>query len=718
MLESIPGVDGAVVNIATNQAIITIDESRITYEQIGVDLGKSGYALMDANTDPGVKEAKVLRSRLLIMVPATIFSSVEMIWHMLAERNIVAQIPAVLMYFLQFAIPLLALAIFSMVREKYWRAITGALKGRRANMDTLVGTGVIAALLYSLVADVISFFGHEHAMGHMRHYDAVIVVLTFVTLGKFLEQQSKYRAARSVRSLVGLQMKTAFIVRDSGVEEINIGEIKLGDVLQVKPGGKIPVDGAVFEGEPYVDESMLTGEPVPVEKSKGYLVFAGTVNTTRTFTFTALKIGEDTLLSRVIRSVEDALLSRAKIQATVDKVAMIFVPVVFSIAVLALITWVVLGILSGQTMLFALRGLNAFVSVLVIACPCALGLATPTAILVGVGKCAKSGILVRDVEALEVLAWTNVFAVDKTGTVTEGKPSVISFEVVSGTSLHALALAQALEASSEHPLAHAILSYAGAQEVAPLEASEVHAIVGKGISGVVLGEKYFLGNERLMDELGISLSASAKESAPGATRMYLSSENTLIAIIAVADAIKNEARRAVSALHAMGARVVMLSGDAPDVVQFVAQQVGIDEAHGGLLPADKQVIITAMQKSGLTVAMTGDGINDAPALAQADVGIAMSTGTDVAIESAGLTLLRGDIMKLARAKMLATFTVRAIKQNLFLAFVYNVIAIPAAVGLFFPVTGMMLSPMVAAAAMSLSSVSVVLNALRIAIKRV
>jgi Cu2+-exporting ATPase/Cu+-exporting ATPase len=547
-----------------------------------------------------------------------------------------------------------------------------------------------------------------------------IVVVAFITLGKYLETASKLKTGDAIEKLLNLQAKTALVIRDGAETEIPITEVLHGDLVVVKPAGKIPVDGIVTEGSSYVDESMVSGEPMPVQKNVGSTVIAGTLNTSGSFTFTAKKVGSETMLAQIISMVEEAQGSKAPIQGLADKISSVFVPVVLALAVVTLGVWLVVGtryLGFSQALSF---GLVSFVGILVIACPCALGLATPTAIIVGVGKGAKEGILIKDAATLEKLHKVNVVVVDKTGTVTKGKPELVAIKNTSTKKDDELiSILASLEKKSEHPLAQAIIAYAAARTLSLPSIDHFEALKGKGITGVIDGQKYYAGNTKLVEELGLSFDVSllSTETREGKTPVLLATPEKVLGIIFIADTIKTEAKEAVARLRALGIRVVMLTGDNKNTAHYIAEQAGVDEVVAEVLPEDKLKKIKELQQHGSIVAMAGDGVNDAPALAQADVGIAMATGTDVAIESAGITMLHGDISKLVKAIQLSKMTMRGIKQNLFWAFIYNIIGIPLAAGVFYPIFGWLLNPVFAGLAMAFSSVSVVANSLRIKTKK-
>lgn len=539
------------------------------------------------------------------------------------------------------------------------------------------------------------------------------MILILVLVGQVMELTARDRTGDAIRALMDLAPKTARRVTDAGEEDVPLDAVKAGDRLRVRPGESVPVDGTVAEGRSSVDESMITGEPVPVEKTEGDAVTGGTLNKTGSFVMTAEAVGSDTVLSRIVAMVAQAQRSRAPIQAVADRVAGYFVPAVIGIAVLAFILWLAFG--PSPALGYAVV---AAVSVLIIACPCALGLATPMSIMVATGRGAQAGVLIRDAEALERFAKVDVLVVDKTGTLTEGRPSLTDVVALGDhDEIRVLALAAALERGSEHPLAEAILSGAEERGTPRLEATDFDAVTGKGVRGTVDGLAGALGNARLMDDLGIdhaeieSLIAGLQDD--GKTAMLLGVDGQLAGIVAVADRIKETTPGAIRDLHEAGLRIVMATGDSLRAAEAVARELGIDEVRAGVSPEDKAALVEELKGNGLSVAMAGDGVNDAPALAAADVGIAMGTGADVAVESAGVTLVKGDLRGIVRARVLAQATMRHIRENLFFAFVYNSAGVPVAAGILFPFFGVLLSPMIAAAAMSLSSVSVIGNSLRL-----
>ena len=589
---------------------------------------------------------------------------------------------------------------------------------RSLNMFTLIAMGVGAAYAFSVVATIapgIFPAGFRDAAGHVEvYYEAAAVIVILVLLGQLLELRARERTGDAIRALLDLAPKTARIIRPDGrEEEIPLENVQVGDRLRIRPGDKVAVDGVVVEGHSSIDESMLTGEPVPVEKAGGDPVTGATINGTGTLVIEARRVGADTMLSQIVEMVAEAQRSRAPIQKLADLVAAYFVPAVVIVAVTAFVAWSNLG--PAPAMAYALV---AAVSVLIIACPCALGLATPMSIMTATGRGAQAGVLIRNAESLERFAGVGTLIIDKTGTLTEGKPKLVAVVPEAGMDeARLLRLAASLERGSEHPLAEAIVGGAEDRGVALSSVESFEAVTGKGVKGLVEGKPVALGNAKLLVDLGLD-SIRAGEMADehrdrGETVMFVVVEGRLAGLVSVADPVKDTTPQALEALHAEGLRIVMVTGDNERTANAVASRLGIDEIRAGILPEDKARIIKELQAGGVRVAMAGDGVNDAPALAQADVGVAMGTGADVAIESAGFTLVKGDLNGIVRARRLAHATMRNIRQNLFFAFIYNSAGVPIAAGVLYPFLGVLLSPIIAAAAMSLSSVSVVSNALRL-----
>jgi Cu+-exporting ATPase len=593
-----------------------------------------------------------------------------------------------------------------------------SLVHRSPNMWTLIAIGVGTAFLYSVAATLApglfppQFRGHHGTVPVYFEASAVIVALVF--LGQVLELKARERTGSAIRALLDLAPKTARRIADDGSEaDVPLAEVKTGDRLRIRPGDAVPVDGTVTEGRSSVDESMITGEPLPIEKTEGAPLTGGTLNRNGSLVMRAETVGADTVLSRIVAMVATAQRSRAPIQGMADRVAAWFVPAVVASAILAFIVWSLIG--PEPAMVF---GLVSAVSVLIIACPCALGLATPMSIMTATGRGAQAGVLIRDAEALERFAGVDTLIVDKTGTLTEGKPTLTDVVAAPGFGEdEVLALAASLERGSEHPLAEAIVGGAEARGATLSQAGDFEATTGKGVSGTVGGRRVLLGNAAMMAGAGMDVSSLATRAdalaGDGKTAMFVAVDGRAAGLVAVADAIKATTAEAIRALHASGLSIIMATGDSERTARAVAARLGIDDVRAGLLPEGKQALIAELQSRGAKVAMAGDGVNDAPALASADVGIAMGTGADVAMESAGITLVKGDLVGIVRARRLARATIRNIKQNLFFAFVYNALGVPIAAGVLYPVFGTLLSPMFAAAAMSLSSVSVIGNALRL-----
>ena len=592
-----------------------------------------------------------------------------------------------------------------------------SIKTLRFNMFTLIGIGAAAAWLFSVVALCIPDSLPEQFKEHGSvplYFEATTVILTLVVLGQLLEANAHGRTQEAVRMLLQLAPNTAIkLVGDKEVE-VSVEEVTKGDHLRVRPGAKIPVDGRIIEGEAIIDESMITGEPLPVEKQVGAAISAGTINGAHTFVMQAEKVGKDTLLSQIVTMVQQATSSRAPIQKLADRIAAYFVPMVVAVSVLTFILWVVFA--KEHAYEYAL--INA-IAVLIIACPCALGLATPVSVMVGVTKGARQGILIKNAEALERMKQVDTLIIDKTGTLTEGKPSVsklIPFADYSEQAL--LPILYGINKDSEHPLAKATNTYAAQQGATPLAMTGFKALAGRGVTATYEGKNYYFGNDRLMQEIGATLTEAQRNQVSevqhkGQTLSFLAIEKEVIAAVAITDKVKDTAAEAIKALQAQGITVVMLTGDNPTTAQAVAEQIGLTHYKAGMLPQDKQQEVQRLQAEGKVVAMAGDGINDAPALAQAHVGIAMGTGTDIAIESGQITLVKGDLGGIVKARALSEAVVKNIRENLFFALIYNTVGIPIAAGVLYPFFGILLSPMLAALAMSFSSVSVIANALRL-----
>ena len=739
--KKVEGVHSAEVNYGTERAKVSFDPSKTSPHDLSKHIEPLGYSLevpetanemgmsesehaahLGLNQSKKEKLAEVsdMRTKVLSAIPLAVFAAFVMGWDILAEYSIVPAMSYTLKEFFHHLLPIFATYILFVVGKPYLLGFYRFLRYGKANMDTLIGIGTVAAFLYSFTVSALEDVLSPFINVEYQYYDVTIVVITFIALGKYLEAKSKIKTGDAIEKLLNLQAKTALVVRDGKEVEISVNDVKHGDFIIVKPGAKIPVDGVITEGASFVDESMVTGEPMPAQKKIGDNVVSGTINTSGSFTFKATKVGSETLLAQIIKMVEDAQGSKAPIQALADKISAIFVPIVLVIAFLSLGTWLIVGsqyLGFSQALSF---GLVSFVGILVIACPCALGLATPTAIIVGVGKGAKEGILIKDAATLEKLHKVNTVVVDKTGTITKGKPTLVDIQNLSSLKDDELvSILASLEKKSEHPIAHAIVNYAQEKNISISDVFNFEGIQGKGLKGEIGDTEYFAGNAKLVSDLKISFDAGKldKFTLQGKTPVILATKEKVLGFVMVADEIKEESVDAIKNLHALGIKVVMLTGDDEKAAKYIGSLVGIDDVVAHVLPQDKLEKIKELQSQGRIVAMAGDGVNDAPALAQADVGIAMGTGTDVAIESAGITLLGGDISKLVKAIKLSKITMRGIKQNLFWAFIYNVVGIPLAAGAFYPIFGWLLNPIFAGFAMAMSSVSVVSNSLRIKAKK-
>ena len=742
------GVHSAEANYGNESVKVSFDELKITPENLSKKIEPLGYSLfldedkmenMSASAmgmspeehrahtglcqskKEKLKEISDMRTKVWIAIPMAILSAVMMIWQILAQYGYMQEISLTVSEFFHHLMPLMATYVLFVIGQPYLLGVYRFFRYGKANMDTLIGIGTSAAYIYSFIVSAFeeTLLKNFPNVG-VTYFDVTIIVITFITLGKYLEARSKLKTGDAIEKLLNLQAKNALVVRDGKEVEISIDQVLHGDIIIIKPGAKIPVDGIVTEGESYIDESMVTGEPMPTQKKVGDTIVAGTINTTGSLNFKATKVGSETLLAHIVKMVEEAQGSKAPIQAMADKISSIFVPIVLIIAFISLGLWLLLGSGSlGISQAFSF-GLICFVGVLVIACPCALGLATPTAIIVGVGKGAKEGILIKDAATLEKLHKVDTVVVDKTGTITVGKPTLVNMENFSDLKdLEFISIIASLENKSEHPIAHAILSYAKEQNIKLQDVKDFESIKGKGLKGFVNNIEYFVGNGKLIDDLKIKLDRNLIEKymLEGKTPVILATREKVFGFVMVADEVKKESLQAVKDLHRLGIKVIMLTGDEEKTAHYIAKAVGIDEVVPHAMPEDKIDKVKELQAEGKIVAMVGDGVNDAPALAQADVSIAMGTGTDVAIESAGITLLNGDISKLVKAIKLSKMTMRGIKQNLFWAFFYNIVGIPLAAGLFFPVFGWLLNPIFAGMAMALSSVSVVSSSLRIKAKK-
>ncbi|AOR24640.1 heavy metal translocating P-type ATPase [Clostridium taeniosporum] len=710
--KKLQGVEKSNVNFATEKLTISIDEDLIGYSDIKLAVEKAGYKLEKQNTiNENKKElnpANELINRFIVSAALTVPLLIISMGHMVGIH-----LPSIIdpmINPLNFALIQVALTFpVMLVGYKFYKIGIKNLFKLSPNMDSLISIGTLAAFLYGIFAIFnINQGNTEYAM-HL-YFESAAVILTLITLGKYLEAVSKGKTSQAIKALMGLAPKNATVIRNEKETIIPIEEVVVGDIILVKPGEKLPVDGEVIEGNTSIDESMLTGESIPVEKSVGDNVIGASINKTGFIKYKATKVGKDTALAQIVKLVEDAQGSKAPIAKLADIIASYFVPIVISLAIVSAVAWLI----AGESTIFAL---TIFISVLVIACPCALGLATPTAIMVGTGKGAENGVLIKGGEALETTYKLNTIVFDKTGTITEGKPKVTDILVNNITEDEALLLAASAEKGSEHPLGEAIVKEAEDRKLKLKEISNFNAIPGHGIE-VLIDEKHiFLGNKKLMKEKNVDISSleiqTERLSNEGKTPMYISINSELKGVIAVADTVKENSKKAIETLHSMGIKVAMITGDNKNTANSIAKQVGIDIVLAEVLPEDKANEVAKLQKDGDKVGMVGDGINDAPALAKADIGIAIGSGTDVAIESADIVLMKSDLMDVPTAIKLSKATIRNIKENLSWAFGYNILGIPVAMGILHIFGGPLLNPMIAAGAMSFSSVSVLLNALRL-----
>lgn len=725
-VSKINGVDSINVNFATEKAQVKFDETKVSISNMNKEIENLGYSFVEdkiaemdhsdnsINNSKEQKEKEILdmKSKMQFVLPISFLVFILMMWDITAKFWSVIPILPIPMDVFNVISMVLATVVLFWIGQPFLRGVGMFIRYRVANMDTLIGIGTLAAYIYSVIIVLLPELQIYFKLPEYTYFDVTIVVIGFIVLGKYLEAKSKLRTGEAIEKLIGLQAKTALIFLDGKEKEISISEVKIGDIIIVKPGSKIPVDGVIIEGYSSVDESMITGESIPVDKKVGDNVVGSTINKQGSFKFRTIKIGSDTFLSQVIKMVEDAQGSRAPIQAIADRISSVFIPIVLIIAFVSLVAWVIIG---GYTIGLSSAisyGLMSFVGVLVIACPCALGLATPTAIIVGVGKGAQNGILIKNAEALEILSKINTVVVDKTGTITKGKPEVTDVIVLDSNfdENKILKIAASVEKKSEHPLAEAIVNYSNDKKIILEEVLNFESLEGVGVKAKIGENTIYIHKPNGEEKKDTQIN---ELQAQGKTVIILEINSKKIGLIALADILKEETKEAIFNLHKKGIKVIMLTGDNHLTALYIAKQAGIDDVISEVLPQEKSGKIIELQNNGAIVAMVGDGVNDAPALAQANVGIAMGTGTDVAIESAGITLLGGDMSKLVKAIKLSKMTMRGIKQNLFFAFIYNIIGIPLAAGLFYPIFGWLLNPAFAGLAMAMSSVSVVGNSLRI-----
>lgn len=702
------GVESVSVNFATATAQIEFDADITDTSKLKAALQAVGYDL-DIDESEEVQEHldaiheeyyKSLKNKVI----GSVLFSIPLV--------IIAMTPALMhLQYANYLMWILATPVVLYFGKDFFLRAFKQLRNKTFSMDTLVSLSAGTAYLYSLFNTLYPQFWHSRGLNADVYFEAAAVVITFVLLGKLLEEKAKGNTSSSIKKLIGLQPKTVTTLNDDNSQtEIPISQVKVGNIILVKPGEKIAVDGYLVNGNSYVDESMITGEPIPIEKNAGDKVYSGTINQKGSFTFKAEKVGSSTLLAQIIKMVQDAQGSKAPVQKLVDKIAGIFVPVVVGIAIACFIIWMILGGDNAFT-----HALLSFITVLVIACPCALGLATPTAIMVGIGKGAENGILIKDAESLETIQKTDIVILDKTGTITEGKPTVTDIKWNTEESAELKDILYSIEKSSEHPLAESITHYLKST-ASYLNSIQIESITGQGIVGTYNNKKYFIGNEKLILSNNIMIDSDTNiwlknKHQEAKTVVLFSDQKSILACIAIADKIKHTSIEAVKQMQSEGIEVYMLTGDNAETAAAIAGEAGINKYYAGLSPIDKTEFVKNLQNKGKMVAMVGDGINDSAALAQANVGIAMGKGSDIAIETAKMTIISNDLTKIPQAIKLSRQTNRTVKQNLFWAFIYNLIAIPIAAGIFYPINGFLLNPMFAGAAMALSSISVVTNSI-------
>lgn len=702
------GVTSASVNFATETAQIEFDPKKTDTSKLKAALQGAGYDLEIEEGEASSEKLENLHEENYKALKKKVTGAIALCIPLV----IIGMTPALMhMEYSNWVMWLLSTPVVLYFGKDFFIRAYKQAKNRSFNMDTLVSLSAGTAYIYSVFNTLFPQFWHARGLHPDVYFEAAAVVIAFVMLGKLLEEKAKGNTSSSIKKLIGLQPKTVVIIgADGNQSEIPITQVQIGDIVLVKPGEKIAVDGKVIQGTSFVDESMITGEPIASEKKADDKVFAGTINQKGSFQFRAEKVGGSTLLAQIIQMVQEAQGSKAPMQKLVDKIAGIFVPIVIGIAILCFVVWMVAGGDNAFT-----HALLSFVTVLVIACPCALGLATPTAIMVGIGKGAENGILIKDAESLETIQKVDTVILDKTGTITEGKPQIVDIKWNVEPTEALKNVLFSIEKSSEHPLADAVSAYFS-KDAQYINNIQIESITGQGIMGTHEGSKYYIGNLKLISNANVSLDASTKEWIEkrlneANTVILFSNEHEVLSTIAIADKIKQTSIEAIDQLQKAGIEVYMLTGDNEQTARSIARQANIGHYQAGLLPADKTNFIKQMQAKGKIVAMVGDGINDSAALAQANVGIAMGQGSDIAIDTAKMTIISNDLTKIPQAIKLSKQTNRTIRENLFWAFIYNLIAIPIAAGVLYPFTGFLLNPMIAGAAMALSSISVVSNSI-------
>ncbi len=725
----LPGVDVVNVNYATEKVKITFDTEKVSFKKFNETILPYGYSLkskVNIKSEVGHEQLDMSeitpennssdhKKMVYFVLPITFATFFLMMWDILARTFSAIPSFPIPMNFFNIILMIVSSIVIFWIGKPFLEGIVRFILYRVANMDTLVGIGTLTAYLYSAIITLFPQVRTLIQVPDYTYFDVVIVVIGFVTLGKYLETRSKRHTGDAIKKLIGLQAKTATVIRNGKEMEIEVSEVVVGDVLIIKPGAKIPVDATITQGHTSIDESMITGESVPVDKKVGDSVIGATINKQGSITCKVAKVGTDTMLAQIIKMVDDAQGSKAPIQALADRISAIFVPIVLVIATLSLVLWVGVGtIFIGQSLAIS-YGILSFVGVLIIACPCALGLATPTAIIVGVGKGAENGILIKNAESFELLSKVNTVVLDKTGTLTKGTPEVVDIIVhdKSYTQDTLIRFAASVEKLSEHPLAQAIAQYALTRKIPHLQVTDFTALEGVGVKATVEGHKMYIHKPESNDS-----DKKLKElQQQGKTVVVVEIDGKNVGLVSLSDTVKDNAKSAIEKLHKMNVEVIMLTGDNTHAAHYIAKQLKIDKVIAEVLPAEKAGKIKELQSKGKVVAMAGDGINDAPALVQAEVGIAMATGTDVAIDSADITLIHGDISKISQVIDLSRSTMLTVKQNLFWAFIYNIVGIPVAAGLLYPMWGIVLNPIFAGLAMAFSSISVVSNSLRLKTKK-
>jgi P-type Cu+ transporter len=721
-ISKLPGVEKCDVNYATEKAMLTYDPAKVSIHSMNELIKPIGYSLqeeknngqmmgMDHSTHTGIGQSKeqklqelsVLTQKVQLAFPLALFSFTIMIWHGLSQINLVPHFFVAMNILNVFQFIIASIVLFG-TGQIYIQALLRFIQYRVANMETLVGLGIVSAYIYSSTMLLFPQIANLLNISEGLYFEATIVVTGFMLFGDYLVAKSKIQTGTALEKLIGLQAKTVLVLVDGKEVEMHIEALKVDDIFVVKPGSNIAVDGIILEGSSSIDESMITGESMPVDKKTGDVVVGSTINKYGFLTIKATKIGNDTMLARIIAMVEKAQGSRASVQNLADKIVEYFVPAVLVIAILSFVTWTFFGRVH--------IGFSTFIAVLVVACPCAMGLATPVAIIVAVGKAAEQGILIKNAESLQKLTTVTHILFDKTGTITNGMPVVSKIEEKEE---HAFSLLASLESKSEHPLSSAVTNYAKTKNILIKNVSDFSVIEGKGLQGVIDGERYFAGSISFLKEKNILLDNDLIQTFldDAQTPIIFANNHKALVYVGIKDTIKDGVKELIATLRQMSITTGMVSGDNKIVAHVIAKEAGIDMVFAEVLPADKAHIIKNLQKNGNTVAFCGDGVNDAPALSTANVGIAMGTGSDAAIESADITLLGGNITKVATALKLAKSTFTTIKQNLFFAFFYNALAIPVAAGALYPIFAILLSPAIEGAAMAFSSVSVVVNSLRL-----